>query len=101
MPSAPTSVGHRARIEKTKMAKKIDHSEINAKKRGRRDHDYEADAKRKKESEKREHARWKARVDAGKRSRSKVAKRSGPVRFIEGEERRQIIDRLRAEGVID
>lgn len=83
------------------MPKKIDHSELNAKKRGRREHDYRADAERKRKSAKREHARWKARVDGGRRSRSKVARKSGPVRIIVGAERVQIIDRLRAEGLVD
>ncbi len=83
------------------MSKKIDHSERNARARGHRDHDYRADTKRKREGAKREQERWVARVKAGRPSRSKVARKSGPVTIVSGPEAERIIADLRKRGLVD
>lgn len=67
------------------MPKKLNYEQVMAKSRGRRDHDYAADADRRLRADKDDAARLAGRMAAGRLSKSKTARMSGQVTRIEGE----------------
>lgn len=67
------------------MVKRFDHENAKLKARGRRDHDYEAAAEKRKKANKVEARQVAARVAQGRKRTSKTARRSGKVVQITGE----------------
>lgn len=68
------------------LVKRFDHEKAKLKARGRRDHDYEADAEKRKKANKVEARQVAKRVAQGRKGTSKTARRSGKVVHITGEE---------------
>jgi hypothetical protein len=67
------------------MAKKFDHERVKLKARGRRDHDYKADAESRRKAAKDEARQVSQRIAKGLKGTGKTARRSGPVTRITGE----------------
>lgn len=79
------------------MSRRMDHDTLNAKRRGKRDHDYAADAEARQAALKKETGQWADRIKAGKKSGSKTARKSGPVKIFTPEERAAFMKALRGE----
>lgn len=65
---------------------KFDHERAKLRERGRRDHDYEAAAEKRRKEAKSEAQKVASRVSQGRKSTSKTARLSGKVIRITGEE---------------
>jgi len=67
------------------MVKRFDHDKAKLKTRGRRDHDYKADAEKRRKATKAEARQVAQRVAKGRKGTGKTARRSGKVVHITGE----------------